>query len=701
MSWQVLQPLVQTDPSEIRSAVRAVAEAWGKKARHRAVRHLAAALADRQAEFVLRLLNETSTPPRRLALELIAEMRGVAAALRRNSREALRDRRVPHSTRLEATKALLRGLDPAGKGAALMLRAYVAGLGRKRILERLDEVAKDFGNPPAMEFIRAELRTLEKLRCPRCGSLRRRKNMSEHLWNRHQMLLVGHRARTAIQTLDERLAHEPPAVALVEFHRELLGKGLHDHEAIEQLCGEATERHESVCPHCYAFVPVAEPPALRPAAIGPGRISANGCAVSVYRDNGQPRLLIHSNSEVLFHGPDRQAVQDPKSWRRNGVICAGLGILCAAVLPLPWHVPATLLFMAAASACLVIASRRSHDPWDPTARAIDLAWTHLIPHLPPGVAVARIALASQDRGDSRLRAPLLAEATQHAEEAAALGAVPATVLGPLWWLQMADGQVDSVLHLVAKLRRCLDGDLPLQAVNCLVASWWQSRPTRGVRARLRALLCEQAFECGLGVWDIVEIGRALPQLGVALGTDDVDGLARLCYLWEQRQVRPWQSCGQAATVFELARNAELSAQILATASDLLLYYRLPAQAGYASEPLVLSGRGMVYRDAVVREPADEVRVRPCEEWRGGGYEVRLGQHRLRFTEPPGPIVERLKAWANFWLGEFLPRADGVLKYRASERLRTLLGPAVVKCPACAKPVIPLAGQVGVTTSGIK
>lgn len=694
MTWKVLEPLVHADPSAIRSAVRAITEAWGRKARQLAVQDLAATLSEKRMPFVLRLLDETAAPPRRLALELIPGISGVNANLRRNSREALRDRRLPHTTRLEATKTLLRGLDPTGKGAALMLRAYVAGLGRKRILERLDEVAKEFGNPPAMDMVRAELRTLEKLRCPRCGSLRRRKNMAEHLWNRHQMLLVGHRARTAIQALDERLAAERPGVALVEFHRDLLCKGLHDEEAVSHLRREAADRHESLCPHCFAFVPVNEPPALRPAEVAPGRISANRCAVVLSEVAGQPRLHIRSDSAIIFDGADLERSGSSAAQLRNGIVCVIFALVVAIVLPVPWHLVAAFILIVAATMCLALVHRQSQNPNDPLARAIDLTWTRLIPTLPPGVAIARFALASVGRGNPVDRAEPLAKAIIDAEQAAALGALSGGTLALLWWLQFADN--GNINTMIARVRRCLEGELPLSAAAGLLEQWRHDRPTRAERARVRALLCEQAFESSLGVWDIVELGRAYPALGEVFRTDDVDGLARLCFVWEQRLIRPWQSCGPAATVFELARNAPLAVEVMETAADVLLYHPLPALVENQPEQLLLCGRGMIYREALLREPPGDVRIRLCEEWRGGGYEVRFGPHRLRFDQSPAAVVEKLKSWANFFLGEFLPRSDGVLKYRASERLASLLGPCIGRCPSCAKSVIPLAGQVGIS-----
>jgi hypothetical protein len=701
MTWKALEPLVQADPNSIRAAVRGVAEAWGRKARRRAIQELTAALEDQRAVFILRLLNESITPARRIGLELIPGMSGITANLRRHSREALRDGRLPHAVRLAATKALLRGLDPNGKGTALLLRAYVAGLGRKRILERLDEVAKEFDNPPAMEVVRAELRTLEKLRCPRCGSLRRRKNMSDHLWNRHQMLLVGHRARTATQALDERLAVQPPAAALVEFHRDLLGKGLHDEEAIAQLRREAAERDESVCPHCFAFVPVTEPPALQPAEVASGRISADGCLVALGEAGGKPRLRIQSDTKTVFSGPDPESSDAPTICRRWAVVCAIAGIVAAVVLPVPWHLLSVPAAVLSAAALLSLAYRWSQNPYDPLARVIDIAWQRLIPELLPGNAMARFALASVGRGSPKSRSAVLAKAITDVEQAASLGAVFANVASPLWWLQFADDRGDPVPALIRRFRRCIDGEMLVSAAAGVFDLWWRDRPSRADRARMRALLGEQAFESGLGVWDIVELGRAFPPLGSVLATDDIDGLARLCHVWEQRLIRPWQPCGPAATIFELARNAELSAQVLDSASDLLLYHRLPALDDQPAEPLFLCHRGMVFRDAVLREPPGDIRVRHCEEWRGGGYEVRLGPHRLRFTDPPGLVVEKLKIWASFFLGDFLPRAEKVLKYRASDRLGNVLGQFVVKCPACTKSVIPLVGRVGVTPTGSK
>src|SRR5207244_10029537 len=111
---------------------------------------------------------------------------------------------------------------------------------------------------------------------------------------------------------------------------------------------------------------------------------------------------------------------------------------------------------------------------------------------------------------------------------------------------------DPVVRLADALWPCLTGEAPaglaeLVATDDVLAGW-----SVGQRARLRVLLAARAFEAGVEVADLHDLGRAAPALGRTLGSDDTDGLARLRLLWTLRPTRPWQVCGPAATVFEVA-----------------------------------------------------------------------------------------------------------------------------------------------------
>src|SRR5262249_18059299 len=148
-------------------------------------------------------------------------------------------------------------------------------------------------------------------------------------------------------------------------------------------------------------------------------------------------------------------------------------------------------------------------------------------------------------------------------------------LGALWRLRaedMAQSGEDSLPVIVAQVGRCFDGVLPLnfagQMLHEWVAPWW----TTGNLARLRALLCDRAFEAGLEVQDLIEIGRGVPSLGAALQTSEPDVLAHLRLLWSLRPTRPWDRFGKNASVYELAPEPASSRGLLAKYPDLLLTF---------------------------------------------------------------------------------------------------------------------------------
>src|SRR5262249_48918795 len=152
----------------------------------------------------------------------------------------------------------------------------------------------------------------------------------------------------------------------------------------------------------------------------------------------------------------------------------------------------------------------------------------------------------------------------------------------------------------------------------------------GAAGRLRALLVGQAFAAGLEVWDVHELAQAAPHLGRALGSADLDGLARLRLLWSLQPTRPWQECGPALTLFGLARYPGLASRYLAARPDLLLF-----QPRTDGDPILVGASGVVSSDR------DE-------------------------TKPGG--------WAHFLRERFLPHVDAVLSRRSEGKLEKLLAP---------------------------
>src|SRR4051794_3288374 len=127
MSWAALEPLVRTASFEVQTAVRQVAEAGDERQRRLAVRELAGHLAGASGAFALGLAWARPGSARRLALDLVGRLRHPSATTRRAIQPLLRDRGLPLSARLSATKALLRGLDGDHDNSVKLLRSFAAG----------------------------------------------------------------------------------------------------------------------------------------------------------------------------------------------------------------------------------------------------------------------------------------------------------------------------------------------------------------------------------------------------------------------------------------------------------------------------------------------------------------------------------------------------------------------------------------------
>lgn len=696
--WEALESLTRSWPGAVRSALRRVTEAPNLATRRQAIIELDNCLGEQRTNFISRLLNSEFTPALRIALELIARQRGPANQLIALAQSALSDRSIPLNARIAAARRLLQTTGNTGTVAIDVLRALAKGLSRRRILDRIEPIARRLGNPPAFDVVRAELYDQQKLRCPRCGAMERRNEMVQHLWNVHSLLLDGHKARSPFQVLDDRLGDPDPLAMLCELDRALLARGFHDEEARDHLIDEARERNESLCPKCFSFVGNNEPPIPDEASLSTHRLSAEGCIVSVETHGARPNVRIELPNGEIHFGSDSGHSWSPNVWRWLGVASVALGVWAAALLPIPWHALVGCSLLVQGLFLHWWAFRLDSRPADTEDRVIDLAWQQLVPELPPGLALARIALASVGHGDTTRRSETVNLAVAAQETAVRGGATPAVLLAPLWWLHAEDQRRrgrDVVPTLAGRVGSCFSGDLPMAAAAALCQLVESQHPKSADVARFRALYCEQAFAHGLEVWDILELARAFPALGRLMIVNDLDGLARLRLVWERRKDRPWAPCGPAVTVFELARYPVIAALALASAPDVLLYQPLPP-AGPNDDPLplLLCGRGLILGSIMIREKPAMISVRRREQWRGGGFDLRIGSHRMHFNSDPAEIADRLRRWSEYWFEQFLPEVDKVLKYRATDRLANLLQPYIVHCPLCGLEHVPVPAGVG-------
>jgi hypothetical protein len=371
---------------------------------------------------------------------------------------------------------------------------------------------------------------------------------------------------------------------------------------------------------------------------------------------------------------------------------AAFAIFLAATVPSAWAVLVTVMTLVVAVGVAV--QLRQYEPDNRADRLVEHAWRLLVPRLHRGGSefLAALAVTSSRLGDPRSREKTLHRVVAMFREAVAEKATPAQHLIALERLAMTDASAtegDPVSALADALRPCLYGNLTPAMAEQLLTPSLLARWSRGQKARLRVLLVGQAFEAGLGVWDLDALGRAIPAFGRVIDVDDTDGLARLRMIWELRSSRPWKHCGPAATVFELANFPMLGKQHLETAPDLLLFQPLPA----GGEPLhvLACGRGLLVGGHLIHDWPIEIESRPLPNSRGGGDEIVFGHHSVQVHGDAGETVRKLTMWGEYLFGEFLPWIGNALSGRPSaDRLAKL----TVICTECRTPFLGRRGEFG-------
>jgi hypothetical protein len=631
----------------------------------------------------------------------------------------LSDHHVPRDVRLDAAAALLRTTGKTGKGATDVLTALIAQTGKARGIERLRELEQRVGTAPAIDALCAELEDLVRMQCPHCSIQLRRPEMASHLWEQHRLVLDGRRVRKPWKLIEDwiedyRLERDPEVLARCrelaqrldpengekKMQRLLLQHGIEDARARDNLTAEARQQHASLCPHCFALVPVRDTTPPAPLSVWRGRLSARGYRVEVTDEGLVPWLEIETPEGMIYRDsePGRRLTRKGATLFLVGppVVAA----LVLAILLTAWNIPALVpvsgvLILAVLLALFVFFGWR--NPVPPVDRAVNHAWTMLVPQLhsqgfslEDSAFVSGLAQASSGHGDTRERAHYLKEIRLYTERAVTAGAVPVSHLACLWRLtaeDLAKEGMDPVLLLVEQVGRCFEGTIPLSFAGQMLQRWDQPWWTEGQLARLRVLLLDRAFEAGLEVRDILDVGRATPTLGTVLNVEDLGGLARLRLLWSLRASRPWDRRGQAFTAFEVAAAGD-GAALLATFPDLLLAVR-------SSPPLYLCGRGLWFLDTWFPEMPLKVEVL-SQSGEKGGYQLVVGDDRFWFPEDPDVLAGRLERWFRYYFRDFVPQVAAVHRWLSPVVARTLRAQNAVQCPECQQAVLTREGEVGIT-----
>jgi uncharacterized C2H2 Zn-finger protein len=711
------------------ASLGAALERVPEASRDTAVGAVATVLADANAGAALAaaLASDDAAAAHLLTLALLARMPPpLEAVLFQPAQSLLLDRRLPAEGQLAVAALLLRSVRPDDPQVGDFLQTLIGGLGRSRSIERLRELERRVGRHPAIDATCARLEERLRMACPRCGLEMRRPDMIRHLWEEHRLGLAGRRVREPRGVIDEwieaylarpdpellercRILSErlDPERGAAEINRMFLRRGIADPEARAALLQEAVENHASLCPACFTEVPV--PREIPPFAISErgGRLSSHGYMVEIHEMRLFTRVDVHTPKFLVFRGqePGRQLTV-------TGAVLLIVGPLVLLTLVAAWKLPDTAVFkgvlallgVTAAAYGLVLARWRSEVPL--LARARNYAWTLLAPQLHEGGLVsddaaflAGLADACAGDGYARGRTALLPTLLARTERAVIKGQAPPSFLAPLLRLAIEDATAgaDPIPMVAHHLARCFEGNLPLMVAERLLADWRADWWTKGNLARLRVLVCDRAFGAGFEVRNLLDAGENSPALAEILGTATPHGLAALRLLWSLRATRPWDRCGAAQTVFELAEDVA-NAPVLARYPDLLLYQQEPrwqvaaeggsGKMGPAQIILVTSGVLLQGMEFVTTPQLVEVRAKSL------GDELLLGTQLFRGPQPLDELARRMELWFRFAFHEFLPMTATAAHWHPPDRSALLRAWGTVPCPECGVQLLPRVGEVG-------
>jgi hypothetical protein len=307
--------------------------------------------------------------------------------------------------------------------------------------------------------------------------------------------------------------------------------------------------------------------------------------------------------------------------------------------------------------------------------------------------LAGLALSSLNRGRPALRGGSLARCTQLVERAVTAGKIPVSHLAALERLRLADlasSGEDPLPPLSQEVARCFTGELPLAYAQWLLEGWKGAWWTCGNQARLRVLLCDQAFEAGLELSDLIQAAGQVPPLAAVLDLENSERLAQLRLLWSLRATCPWAQWGRISTVFELA-GSRSSESLLKTSPDLLL-------ADRGTPAIHMLGSGILFQDVLFKDEPHELGVQTVRD-SANDFQVIIDDQKFRFSDDPAGVAKQLERWFRFFFRDFAGRVQEVYSWKSPTGGLPISPHAAVSCPSCRCRVVPIIGQVALMREG--
>ncbi|MFQ3593911.1 MAG: hypothetical protein SNJ82_12090, partial [Gemmataceae bacterium] len=527
-AWQTLVRLTQEQFSP-REAEARLAEwltlgltALPQIQRERVVNTLAVRIAAEQPGLLLALAERSEAVARQLSLLALLESQQPERASVALLRRLLRDRALPEAMQLRLLARILTRLKDTNEPlAARALRWFVAGRGSRQAVKQLRQLLRRIGAHPLVVAALARRQPQAQLSCPRCGLQSQRSVMEAHLWQEHRLLLDGFQVREPWDVIEQwvtRAKDQPlwrercrqaavrldPEAGPDRVERLLLLHQTAEPERRAAYLQRAAREHASVCPGCYAFVPLPSPVDPLEVQIDGWHLLAPAYEVRLREGGLQPAVQ-------LVHPGEVPRWERLPGWSPAGAIflISGPFVLLAllAALVWPWGPLGLVLGLLGVAGFAGLFAWLLTTPDRPlAARLLDLAWERLVP---------RLFAQGYEAQDARFVAGL-ARLSRHLERDDLPDSPISSVLGVLLTAleaRKADPEhVAVVARLVAEIAAgrgadpvalvenwanlVFEGRIPLSFVQALLADWQADFWNAGQLARLRLRLLDRAFEAG-------------------------------------------------------------------------------------------------------------------------------------------------------------------------------------------------------------
>jgi hypothetical protein len=744
-TW-LCQRLVQTFQGERPAALSAVAEAF--------------AAMGASGRLLPPLLDAERTDPeqtlaRSLALEFTARLtvppdKNILARIK----SLLTDAALPDSSRQDAVIGLMRIAGNDESRAHEFLAAYIASSNKARALEQLRDLEKRLGKSPMLDRLQAETVEQVPMMCSACSREFARKDMSEHLWEEHRLVLDGWRVRQpwrAIEdwVVDYRLEKDPAVLqrctelarnvdgadGVLRLQQLMLKHGVEDAQAWTDVLERAEDQHATVCPRCFQLTPIPRPVDVFPLAFEEGQFEGRGYRLRAAENGLFPTVTIATEEELVYKG------QEPGRWftRLGAAVVLFIPIVAALFILMKLlgneAMSSTIMFIVAIvsgllmSGVIYLAWPRLPPKRD---RLVDAAWTLLVPDLlkekltgERAAFLGALAVTSRGRGKIGVRAALLESCLETFDDNDDPNLPPAhaALIGLRLDDLVQDGK-DPFPTLLEVIRSCLAGRHPLALLELLLTDMFvgnSGQPVVKAASFDDAVVKAASFDdaeveagssdnelSGNQAWNKrrsrlkILLVEALFAAGVELR--DLPDLAQaypsLGAILDVRNsgllvgLRYLSSLKKSKPWAKHGRAMtvfDLAAEFEQTEALLKKYPGLLLSV--TGQPIFHTVRALWCKDVCMLEKPRTLEVHRLPG--KGGYQLILGQEHIWFRESPDELLEGLKDWIEYFFDELKPGWKKWPLRRGGDGMKKLVARNSCPCSHCGAALLPLVGAVGV------